>query len=236
MVAGDSVTGSWLTGVVGSERFHIDLGTAKVITGINYENYHNKGTSTTYGAKNFTFWGSNTEADFLDLVYANDGTWVQLTTDISLFAQHSALDAPDPKVVVVTNSTPYRYYAIKVVDNWGGSSYIGMRRLELTSTTPQDPATGNWFCTVVRRRYSFDPLNNPLSYRQVGTEDLNPYTIIVSKPGYETVSTVITVEEKTTIPITLKRAIDVMFSDRGPVIRVNRENYGIDRDVILYPP
>lgn len=113
-----------------NQRFHIDLGSAIAIQRIYYENAHHSGTYTDAGAKNFTFWGSNTAGDFADLVYANNGTWVQLTTNVSAFEQHVAANQADPKYITVINSTPYRYYAFKFADCWG-STGMGVRRIEL---------------------------------------------------------------------------------------------------------
>jgi len=119
-------------GVIADQRFHIDLGSTKIITKVYYENGHNIGNTTDRGVKNFTLWGSNTQADFDDLIYANDGTWVELSTDVSLFEEHVALNQVDPKYVYVTNTTGYRYYAFKFADNWGGT-YSQLRRVELQS-------------------------------------------------------------------------------------------------------
>jgi len=133
---------SWISanGSKTDQRFHIDLGTAKVIDRIYYENLHHLGGVTNRGAKNFTFWGSNSAADFADLVYANDGTWVQLTTDVSQFKQHIASDIPDPKYVNVKNTTAYRYYAFKFDDNWGYAGFMGVRRIELQQTSVETQA------------------------------------------------------------------------------------------------
>jgi len=122
---------AWMASVNTNQRFHIDLGSAKTIKEVYYENVHHLGTATTRGVKNFTLWGSNSATDFDDLVYANDGTWTQLTTDISQFAQHPASNVADPQYITVTNSTAYRYYAFKFADNWGDASLTGVRRIEL---------------------------------------------------------------------------------------------------------
>ncbi|GAG67627.1 unnamed protein product, partial [marine sediment metagenome] len=63
---------SWLSawGVITNQRFHIDLGSAKIIKRIYYENEHHNGGGTNVGVENFTFWGSNTEASFLELTYS----------------------------------------------------------------------------------------------------------------------------------------------------------------------
>lgn len=122
----------WLSALFVStnQRWHIDLGSAYIINRIYYENIHNSGGETNLGAKNFTLWGSNSSDAFNDLVYNNDAGWTQLTTNISQFVQHVALNQADPQYILVTNNTPYRYYAIKCADNWGGNS-LGLRRIEL---------------------------------------------------------------------------------------------------------
>ena len=115
-----------------NQRFHIDLGSAKIIRRIYYENGHASGTETTGGVKNFTFWGSNTGAGtFDDLVYANNEGWTQLTTAQSTFDQHVAADQADPKYIVVTNNASYRYYAFKFADNYGDGTALGVRHIAL---------------------------------------------------------------------------------------------------------
>jgi hypothetical protein len=120
----------WGTVASNSQRFHIDLGSAKVVTRLYYENEHNTGAETGKGVKNFTLWGSNTPTAFAELTYGTDTNWTQLTTDITQFAQHVAADQSDPHFVKVTNSVAYRYYAIKIADNWGTSN-MWARRFEL---------------------------------------------------------------------------------------------------------
>ncbi|MHC1687959.1 MAG: DUF5000 domain-containing lipoprotein [Methanothrix sp.] len=114
-----------------NQRFHIDLGVAKIVKRIYYENRHSTGANTNAGAKNFTLWGSNNEAAFADLVYAHNTNWTQLTTAQSTFDQHVTADQADPKYILVTNTVAYRYYAIEIADNWGATSVIGLRRIEL---------------------------------------------------------------------------------------------------------
>jgi len=139
-----SLTGGWqykawlsANGTVTNQRFHIDLGSAKIIKRIYYENAHTFGGATAYGVQNFTFWGSNTEAGtFDDLVYANDGGWTELTVSQNTLDQHSEADEADPKYITVTNSTKYRYYAFKFADNYGSLEYMGVRRIELQIGPP----------------------------------------------------------------------------------------------------
>jgi len=125
---------AWIASTYGNQRFHMDLGSAKIITRIYYENNHSSGGSTERGVKAFTFWGSNTGVgSFDDLVYANDEGWTQITASQAEFDIHTSVDESDPKYITVTNSTAYRYYAFKFSDNQGGSEaqYMGLRRIEL---------------------------------------------------------------------------------------------------------
>lgn len=136
-LTGDANLQQWLSTNAGggttNQRFHIDLGSEKVITRIYYQNSHHNGGYTTGGVENFTFWGSNTVGDFNDLVYINNGTWVPLTIDQSTMDIHVSSNISDPKYILVTNTTAYRYYAIKCADNYGNPDYMGFRRLELQS-------------------------------------------------------------------------------------------------------
>jgi hypothetical protein len=137
---GVGVGQSWasVTGGTTNQRFHVDLGTAKVITNVYYENFHVSGSGSggagfdrTSGVKNFTLWGSNTAGAFANLTYGTDTDWTQLTTSQSTFDEHSAADAPDPKYISVTNTTAYRYYAFKFADNYGNAVAMGVRRITL---------------------------------------------------------------------------------------------------------
>ena len=114
-----------------NQRFHIDLGSGKIIRRIYYENSHEAAVSVTAGAKNFSFWGSNEATAFAQLTYATDTDWTQLTTSQSTLDQHVAADQADPKYITVTNTTEYRYYAFKFADNYGYASYMSVRRIEL---------------------------------------------------------------------------------------------------------
>ena len=123
---------SWATAATGSQRFHIDLGNSKIIDRIYYENYHYSGGDTARGIQNFTLWGSDNAAAFAELTYGTDTNWTQITgLSQTSFDQHAASDAADPKYITFANSTAYRYYAIKCVDNYGDGTYIGLRYIEL---------------------------------------------------------------------------------------------------------
>jgi len=122
---------AWVASAPTNQRFHIDLGSSKVVKRIYYENYHNNGSYTNGGAKAFTFWGSNDPDAFAELTYGTDTGWTQLSTVVDEFEQHVASNVADPKYITVTNSTSYRYYAVKIANNWGDGTVMALRRIEL---------------------------------------------------------------------------------------------------------
>ena len=131
---GDAYDNSWASSYAATnERFHIDLGSGKIINRIYYENFHHFGSYAysggAWGAKNFTFWGSNSPTAFAELTYAIDTDWTELACSVNIFDQHSLADESDPKYISITNTTTYRYYAIKIADSW--QNWIALRRIEL---------------------------------------------------------------------------------------------------------
>ncbi len=138
----------WLSDIAihTNQRFHLDLGSSKIIRRIYYENGHSAGAgwSTIKGVQNFTFWGSNTGAgSFDDLVWGNDEGWTELTVAQNTFDEHIGADQADPKYIVVTNSTAYRYYAFKFADNYSGADYMAIRRVELQTEDGYGAVTAN---------------------------------------------------------------------------------------------
>jgi hypothetical protein len=131
-LTGDGLGGSWyLPGVIAYQRFHIDVGSEQIIERIYYENFHISGAYTTGGIKTFTFWGTNSEAAFQEITYGIDTDWTQLTISSSILSEHTGSDIADPKYIIVTNSTAYRYYGFKFAENWGSMDVFGIRRIEL---------------------------------------------------------------------------------------------------------
>lgn len=133
-LTGTSYNQGWTSGSaqITNQRFHIDLGSAKIIRRIYYENFHDSGSWTNRGPNNITFQGSNTgSGTFDDLVYANDEGWTNLTTSQGTMDEHIGADQADPKYITVTNTTAYRYYAFKFADNRGDANYMGVRQVEL---------------------------------------------------------------------------------------------------------
>jgi hypothetical protein len=127
----------WLGATASNQRLHIDLGSAQIVKRIYYENAHSTGAVTGAGAKTFTFWGSNTAGAFAELTYGVDTNWTELTVSQNTFDEHTGSDVADPKYITVTNSTAYRYYAVKIADNYGNATYLGLRYLELQVQTPR---------------------------------------------------------------------------------------------------
>lgn len=123
-------TEGYLGGAGVDARVNVDLGEAKVVTKIYYENYHYAGSTYGRGTKDFTLWGSNSATAFANTGYAVDTDWTQLTCDRSTFEAHVEANQADPKYLSVTNSTAYRYYSIKFASAYTAGQYRGMRRLE----------------------------------------------------------------------------------------------------------
>ena len=120
---------TWQATAATNQRFHIALLYPAIIRKIYYENFHTTGAETNYGAKNFTFWGSNMLSSFLEMTYATDTDWTQIGGALQ-FAEHVAADVADPQYISVENNTSYLFYAFKIADNYGGT-YISLRRIVL---------------------------------------------------------------------------------------------------------
>jgi hypothetical protein len=123
---------NWLSAntVVANQRFHIDLGSNMIIKRIYYENSHSSGGTTNSGAKNYLVQGSTVAGAFAQLTYGTNTDWTEIQSGLQ-FNQHAAVDAADPKYQVLTNTNTYRYFAIKIADNWTSASYMGLRRIVL---------------------------------------------------------------------------------------------------------
>jgi len=130
----------WMSAADGTNdrQFNIDLGSAKVIKRVYYENFHISGATTNRGLKDITFWGSNSEEAFQITTY-DTTDWVNLTIDDYQMDAHSGSNAADPKYIYVTNSNAYRYYSVKYTSDWGDNNYYGLRRIELQTEDVSAP-------------------------------------------------------------------------------------------------
>jgi len=117
----------WLTQTETDQCLHVQLNTSRVITKVNYSNAGYLG-STTWGAKDFTMWGSNSASAFADTAYANDANWVQLTTSISTFPEDGIGS------FTVTNTESYLYYRFKVANSYGINLQLSKLELQYYAT------------------------------------------------------------------------------------------------------
>lgn len=138
-LTGDAYPYCWMSnsGQVTNQRFHVDLGSAKVIGKIVYCNYHNAGYNTTRGVNGFTLQGSNNSSSFSNLTYATDTGWTTIAKSPASLIQHTHTynGALFYEITVTSPTTPYRYYALKCASNYGDTSYMGIRRLTFYELT-----------------------------------------------------------------------------------------------------
>jgi hypothetical protein len=136
-----SASNAWGVGSSAYQKFQVDLGAAKTITRIYYENYHTSGADSNAGVRHFTLLGSNGGGafNFVDTTYGIDTGWTPIACSADEFSQHSAANLADPKYIEVLNTTAYRYYCLKFEDNWGYSGFMGFRRV-----TFQESAASNY--------------------------------------------------------------------------------------------
>jgi hypothetical protein len=123
----------WMSsiGTVTNQRVNVDLGAPRRVDYIAMSNFHNSGMTTNAGIKNFTLQGSNEATAFDSTVYNTNTDWNDIYLGLNTqFPQHSASNVEDWWLQYVGISE-YRYYSFKIADNWGNTSYMGCRRLEL---------------------------------------------------------------------------------------------------------
>jgi hypothetical protein len=154
-----SYTGQEFTGYTNYDnatvesRLHIDLGLAKIIRRIYYENFFGYMPWVPYyrylgwGVKNFTLFGSNDATVFSDVNYSADTGWNEITgLSQSYFDKHVAANSIDPKYITFDNTISYRFYAVKIQDRYYEGDYGGFafRRIELqTEDGYYPPMTGS---------------------------------------------------------------------------------------------
>lgn len=130
-LTGTNTSNCWLSAyaVLTNQKFNVDLGTAKVIRRLILENFHTGGSGYDIGIKNFSIYGSNSSAAFLNVDYAS-------LSDLTLLGEftarpHALIDQSDPQYFVFNNDTAYRYIILRIADNQGGGTYMGLRHIEL---------------------------------------------------------------------------------------------------------
>ena len=141
---GGQLRNQWYAAVATNQRIQIDFGQPVIIDKMIIENAHRGAENTAFGMKNFDVRASNNSAAFANktvghvlwetAVFDNSGVSFQA-------AKHVASDVEDPQTFTWSNSTPYRYWAIQIKDNWGGE-VVGVRKAE--------------FYGHLNKRYTFD--------------------------------------------------------------------------------
>jgi len=125
---------SWREQATTAKRINIDFGRPVVITKMVLENYHSTGAEVDVGINAFIVQGSNNAASMASTTYASTG-WTDLLSTSA--AAHTASNVVDPETFAITNSTAYRYYALKVATNQGDATYMGLRDLTFYGHTPR---------------------------------------------------------------------------------------------------
>lgn len=114
-----------------NQKFNIDLGAAKTLKQVYLENYHQSGTVTNVGIRNFSVYGTNSADAFNNTTYA-DGTNLTLLGSF-LALEHNAANSEHPQYFSLSNESnlSFRYVVVKIADNYGHSQNVGIRRIEL---------------------------------------------------------------------------------------------------------
>ena len=127
---GDWADGAWYSSIGNraDQRICVDFGESVACVGVRISNLHKDGGSTDRGMKNTTVSMSDEAGDFTG-TYATD---VGLTLGWSgEVAQHTADgNATEWQEFAFSSVISGRYGVIKVADNWGNGSYVGVRRIE----------------------------------------------------------------------------------------------------------
>lgn len=114
---------SWATGSGQhtNQKFNIDLGTEKIIKRILLHNACHLGTSyTNNGIYNFSVYGTNSVTAFNNTTYATITDLVLLGTFQA--RQHILEDIEDSQYFYLNNNNTYRYYILRVADDFGGGA------------------------------------------------------------------------------------------------------------------
>jgi hypothetical protein len=88
-------------------------------------------------------------------------------------------------------------------------------------------------CTY--RHWYLDPINVTTTNFNIAEDTTSDWDISVSKVGYETYTNKITMSKKQDLTIELKKAIDIMVTNKGIGIRADPTNSTKDRDFVILP-
>jgi PKD repeat protein len=123
---------------IANQRINVDLGSAKTITRVKYENYFGS-NGVSAGARNVAIYGSNTASDFSTTTYATDGS-LELINDFEEWTiRNTTAGTSFPGYVIIDSPGSYRYYTFRISNTWGSTNFLALRHLELQSTDISPP-------------------------------------------------------------------------------------------------
>jgi len=109
------------SGITGSQKFNYDIGVASKINELKISNGHVHGAWTDDGAKTVRVYGTNSATAFANTTYADTTDLTLVSADPVTFTQHTAADVEEFETFALDDSTAYRYFVLRIVDNWGGT-------------------------------------------------------------------------------------------------------------------
>ena len=136
-VQGTSGSATWLASSTTNQKLNVDLGRAEACSRIRIENWHHFGAITDRGIRNFTVYGTNEATAFNNTTYADTNDLTEL--GVYEAREHSADSLSEPEYFYFENETAYRYYILRIADNWGHGLQLGVRRVEFQ----KDISTGH---------------------------------------------------------------------------------------------
>lgn len=168
---------------VSNTRYNIDYGSAVVAEGVYIVNGGGTTLATTNrGAKDFILQGSNSATAFAETTYATDTDWTDIGSG-TFIQRSSTATQRAAQIVPIANSTGYRYYSVKLVNNLGGTTNIMVNKLLIAakntfSQCDQDTyktgSTGTTFFPASSTGWTNDP-----DYLISGSATIDDYGITI---------------------------------------------------------
>ena len=126
---GGYANNSWYAGATANQKFNIAYTEEFKITEIRLNNSHHNGGYTTRGIKDFVIYGTNAVVAFNNTTFSNTDN---LTVIGSYSArEHVSSNVADTEIIAVNASEAFQYYILRIVDNHGDGSLMGIRHIEL---------------------------------------------------------------------------------------------------------
>jgi len=169
---GEYATNSgWITdaGWSTNMKFNVSYDDPIVGVGLYLENNHHAGAIVDVGVKNCILYGSNEVGDLADITYANvNPTMTQLLSFEG--TQHILQNSSSPQYLFFTNTVAYKYYILRITNNWTNTR-TGIRRFSILT----NKVSAGGPCRL---------LSNTTDYTvSKATVSSTDYTITKVKPG-----------------------------------------------------